>query len=406
MRQIAKPAAPALPRDAQALTEWLQAQTEALLPELTQISDAMYARPELGMEEHFACGLHTELLEKHGFTVTRHYCGMPTAYYAEYDSGKPGLTVGFLAEYDALPGIGHGCGHNVLGMASAGAGILLSRMIREVGGKVIVYGTPAEETEGAKVAMAREGAFDGLSFAMMAHPAAGWVRSGRSLALQPLQFEFHGKTAHAASCPWEGINALDAALVTMTAINALREHMRPDARVHGIIAEGGQAANVVPDYCRMQYYVRSATKKYNAELTEKVKRCAEAGALATGCTLDITEFEPPYDDLVTNEALMDVFAQALSDICGADISAPDENMGSLDAGQVSHICPTIHPYYDIANGTPAVAHSRELAACTITPYAHKTTGDTAAAMALCAYRVMNDSALYGRIREEFDRIGG
>lgn len=376
---------------------------QALLPELIALSDALYERPELGYEEFFACEQHTALLERHGFAVERNCCDLPTAYSAVFDSGKPGLTVAFLAEYDALPGIGHGCGHNLLGAASLGAGILLAQMLEQTGGKVIVFGTPAEETSGAKVRFARAGKFDSVDLAMLSHPtSSAWRRSGSSLALQPLQFEFFGKTAHAASHPWDGINALDAALVAMTAINALREHIRPDSRVHGIIVEGGQAANIVPEYCKVQYYIRSTTKSYNTILTKRIQKCAEAGALATGCRVEFSEFEAPYDNLITNQALMDVFDEALYALRGIHLAPADQNMGSTDMGQVSQACPAIHPYFDIANGTPANGHSRELAACTRTPYAYESMRDAACAMVLTALRVLQDPELYARIRAEFE----
>lgn len=376
---------------------------QALLPELIALSDALYERPELGYEEFFACEQHTALLERHDFAVERNCCDLPTAYSAVFDSGKPGLTVAFLAEYDALPGIGHGCGHNLLGAASLGAGILLAQMLEQTGGKVIVFGTPAEETSGAKVQFARAGKFDSVDLAMLSHPtSSAWRRSGSSLALQPLQFEFFGKTAHAASHPWDGINALDAALVAMTAINALREHIRPDSRVHGIIVDGGQAANIVPEYCKVQYYIRSTTKSYNTILTKRIKKCAEAGALATGCRVEFSEFEAPYDNLITNQALMDVFDEALYALRGIHLAPADQNMGSTDMGQVSQACPAIHPYFDIANGTPANGHSRELAACTRTPYAYESMCDAACAMALTALRVLQDPELYARIRAEFE----
>lgn len=381
----------------------LQPVLQQLQPQLIALSDAIYARPELGYEEFFACEQHTALLERHGFAVERNYCDLPTAYRAVYDSGKAGLTVAFLAEYDALPGIGHGCGHNILGATSLYAGLLLKELLAETGGKVVIFGTPAEETDGAKVRFARQGKFLGVDLAMLCHPTAGAPkRSGASLAIQPLQFEFFGKTAHAASQPWDGVNALDAALVAMTAINALREHTLPSSRIHGIIADGGKAANIVPEYCKVQYYIRSESTAYNRELTERIKKCAEAGALATGCRVEFSEFEAPYDNMITNEALMDVFADAFYAVRGEEMSPPDEHMGSTDMGQVSHACPAIHPYFDIANGVPANGHSREMAECTRTPYAYDSMRDTALSMALTAGRVMTDPALYARIRAEFE----
>lgn len=383
----------------------IRAAVETAAPELDELSRKLYENPELGYEEFKACAWHTQLLEQHGFAVERNYCDIATAYKATYEAKKPGLTIAFLAEYDALPGVGHGCGHNILGATSIGAGIGLKSVMDEIGGKVIVFGTPAEETSGAKVVFAEQGRFDDVDAAMMAHPSNATTRSGSSLALMPVRFEFYGKSAHAASDPWNGVNALDAAIVSINAINALREHILPTSRVHGVIAEGGVAPNVVPEYARADYYVRSTTKTYNEELVEKVKNCARAGALATGCRVEITRFELPYDNLVTNAALADAYAEALYDICGTTVQPPKSDMGSLDAGQVSQRCPTIHAWFDITNGKKGISgHSREFAACTLTPYAKEQMRNTSAALALTGARVASDPALYRRIREEFDSV--
>lgn len=371
-------------------------------PELDILSKNIYDNPELGYEEFKAAAWHVELLEKHGFTVETNVLDLPTAFVATYDSGKPGLKVGYLSEYDALPSIGHGCGHNILGATSTGAGIALSRVLDKVGGQVVVFGTPAEETSGAKVLFAEAGLFDDCDLALMAHPSVGYARSGKSLALYAIQFEFFGKTAHAASQPWVGVNALDAALVTMNAVNAMREHMLPTSRVHGVIIKGGEAANVVPEYTQVQYYVRSLQKSYNEELVDKVRRCAEAGALATGCTLKVTNYELPYDNLVTNHTMDDVFAESLYELAEIEIEPAREDLGSLDAGQVSHICPTIHPYFDVSDGKQVGGHTRELAECTITDYAKEQMRNTLAALTLTAYKIMDDPELYKRVKEEFE----
>src|SRR5690554_1000203 len=234
--------------------------------ELNELSLEIYKNPELGYEEHNACKLHSDLLVKYGFNVQNNFSGVETGFKAEYKSNKPGITVAYMAEYDALPGVGHGCGHNLLGTVSTGAGIVLKQIIDEIGETVIVFGTPAEETSGAKVTYVENNEFDGVDIAMMAHPGSDYTKSGTSLALEPIQFEFFGKTAHAAAAPEKGINALDAAIQTFNSVNALREHMRSDSRVHGVIIEGGKAANVVPEYAKVQYYVRSTTKTYNLEL--------------------------------------------------------------------------------------------------------------------------------------------
>ena len=379
----------------------ISALTRQIASELDDLSLRIYNSPELGYKEFKASSWHMELLNKYGFNIQERLCGLETGFKAIYDSGKNGLTVAFMAEYDALPGIGHGCGHNILGAASTGAGIILRSIADEIGGRVIVFGTPAEETSGAKVTFAEEGEFDGVDIAMIAHPASWYARSGSSLALMPLQFEFYGKPAHASSVPWEGINALDAAICTINAINALREHMRPDSRVHGVVIDGGKAANIVPEYSKVQYYVRSTAKSYNETLAERIKDCARAGALATGCRLEITQFEFSYDNLITNQALSRTFCAAMCDIAGIELDKPRENVGSSDVGQVSHICPTIHPYFDITNDRNVAGHSRELAEATLTDYAKEQMRNTVAALSLTAYRVMTDPALYAEIYEEF-----
>jgi len=373
-----------------------------LTPELNELSLEIYNNPELGYEEFKACKLHTDILRKHGFTVQDNFSGVETGFKAEYKSAKPGLTVAYMAEYDALPGIGHGCGHNLLGTVSTGAGIILKEIIDEIGGTVVVFGTPAEETSGAKVTYVENHEFDNIDIALMAHPGSTYTKSGTSLALEPVQFEFFGKTAHAAAAPEKGINALDAAIQTFNSVNALREHMRSDSRVHGVILDGGKAANVVPDYSKSQFYVRSTSKSYNMELLEKVKNCARGAALATGTELKITKFEFSYDNMVTNETLSNVFTKVIYEVAGIKMSEPSKNTGSIDAGQVSQVCPTIHPYFDISNDVNVIAHTREMASCTLTDYAKEQMKNTIAALVLTAAEVIKNPKLYEEIKHEFD----
>ena len=375
---------------------------DKITPELNALSLEIYNNPELGYEEFVACKLHTDILRKHGFTVEENFSGVETGFKAVYKGQKEGLTVAYMSEYDALPGIGHGCGHNLLGTVSTGAGIVLKHIIDEIGGTVIVFGTPAEETSGAKVIYVENKEFDGVDIAMMAHPASEYTKSGTSLALEPIQFEFFGKTAHAASAPEKGINALDGAIQTFNSVNALREHMRSDSRVHGVIMEGGRAANIVPEYAKVQYYVRSTTKTYNMELLEKVKNCARGAALATGTELKITKFEFNYDNMVTNETLSNVFNKQIYDIAGITMSEPPKSTGSIDAGQVSQVCPTIHPYFDVTNDKTIAGHTRELADSTLKDYAKEQMKNTIAALVLTAADVIQDKKLYEEIKYEFD----
>jgi amidohydrolase len=373
-----------------------------LTPELNELSLEIYNKPELGYEEFQSCRLHTEILKKYGFDVQTNFSGVKTGFKAEYKSRKPGLTVAYMAEYDALPGIGHGCGHNLLGTVSTGAGIVLKQIIDEIGGTVIVFGTPAEETSGAKVTYVENHEFDMVDIAMMAHPGNDYVKSGTSLALEPIQFEFFGKTAHAAASPDKGVNALDAAIQTFNSVNALREHFRSDSRVHGVILDGGKAANIVPEYSMSQFYVRSTSKTYNLELLEKVKNCARGAALATGCELKITKFEFNYDNMVTNHVLSNVFNEKIYEVAGIKMNEHLGGSGSIDAGQVSQVCPTIHPYFDITNDKNIVAHTREMANCTLTDYAKEQMKNTIAALVLTASEVIQNPKLYEEIKYEFD----
>ena len=372
-----------------------------LKTELIHLSTEIYKHPELGNEEVLASGLHMDLLKKYGFDVTAGYLEIPTAFRAEYRSGKPGPVIAYMAEYDALPGIGHGCGHNILGAVSSGAGILLSCLVDEIGGAVVVFGTPAEETNGAKVIMAERGAFHDIAIAMMAHPYSGHIKSGSSLAMVALQFEFRGKTSHAASAPEKGINALDGVINTFNNINALRQQVKSDARIHGIVKEGGKAANIIPDYCVAQFYVRAATKTYLLELTERVKNCARGAALASGTELTVSDYELSYDNLVTNQKLSSVYTEILAGY-GAVIEEPRPENGSLDAGNVSHICPAIHPYFDITERVPVNPHSTDFADCTLTDYAYDQMMITAKSLALTGANVIRDQDLFDAIQFEFE----
>lgn len=374
----------------------------AVRPELVELARQMYEHPELGFQEFLASGLHTAFLERHGFAVRRELCGFPTGYRADYSAAKPGPHVAFLAEFDALPDLGHGCGHNLVGACALGAGAALRSVLDELGGRVTVYGAPAEETSGGKVAFAEAGEFDDVDLAILCHPSNSWARSGSSLALEPVQFEFFGKPSHAASAPEQGVNALDAALVTMNAVNALREHVRSDARIHGIIAEGGRAANIVPDYTKVQYYVRATRKGYLAELAERVRNCGRAGALATGCEVKITRFEAAYDNLLTNETLCGVFAGELRRHYGIELEPPRESFGSTDLGNVSLKCPAIQPMFDITGDRSVAAHTKAMAEATQTGFAADSMERAACVMALTAAKVISEPTLLEKIREEFE----
>lgn len=338
--------------------------------ELCNLSDYIYEHPELGNEEYEAVRVITEFLSKNGFIIEQPYCGLKTAFKASFDSGKPGLIVGYLCEYDALPEIGHGCGHNMIGVMSAGAGVALSRILSQIGGKVIVFGTPAEETNGGKVILTKAGAFEELNAAMMVHPAGQTIESGSSSAIYPMEFIYKGRAAHAAGCPELGINALNSVIQLFNGIDALRQHVTSDVRIHGIITKGGVAANIVPEQAVAQFYLRAAEKDTLDELIKKVTKIAKGAALMTGATLEINKFELDYDNLITNEILSEAFNENLRILGINNIREGEKSPGSSDIGNVSQVTPTIHPYIGITHGS-IVGHSREMAKATITEFAHE-----------------------------------
>ncbi|RFB18737.1 M20 family peptidase [Bacillus sp. HNG] len=366
-----------------------------------EISAYIGANPELGHEEFKACKILTDELKKHKFNVEIGTAGLPTAFEATFDSGKPGATIGIMSEYDALPELGHACGHNLIGTMGIAAGIGLSKVIHETGGKVIVYGTPAEETKGGKVTMAEQGIFDHLDVAMMVHPLSHYEKSGASLAMDAIQFEFFGKAAHAAAAPHEGINALDAVLQTFSSINALRQHITSDARIHGIISEGGKAANIVPDYAVAQFYVRAASRTYVNELVEKVKKCAQGAALQTGATMDWSFYEFSYDDMVTNETFSDAFTDTLIDL-GVNPEEIHERAegGSLDMGNVSHVVPSIHPYIKICD-EPFACHTHGFREAALSNQGKEAMILGAKTMALTGYKILTEPQLLEKIKKEF-----
>ncbi|MDR1834899.1 MAG: M20 family metallopeptidase [Fusobacteriaceae bacterium] len=371
------------------------------LDDFKKINEFLYENPELGHKEYKATEAHQSLLKKYGFSVEGNYCGLPTAFLARWSAGKPGPRIAFLAEYDALPGIGHGCGHNILGVTSDAAGIILKEALGgELAGELFVIGTPAEETDGAKVHMADAGAFDDMDAVMIVHPdSEAHHITGTSQAMEAIRFTFRGKTAHAAHAPHEGINALDGVITFFNAVNAMRQEIPSSARIHGIISEGGKAANVIPDLAVADFYVRSRKLKDLQILVERVKNCARGAALATGATLSMENYEASFADLVTNKKLADLYQKNLREIGVTDIRSKDMG-GSTDAGNVSHRCPTIHPNFPLS-AKHLVSHSTELAAATIAPEAYKGMKEAAMALAMTAADLMKDPALLTEVKEEF-----
>ncbi|MEW5570471.1 M20 family metallopeptidase [Rossellomorea marisflavi] len=370
-----------------------------------EISHAIHDRPEIGNEEFYASKTHAELLESEGFTVERGVAGHETALLARRKSDKPGPAIAFLAEYDALPGLGHACGHNIIGTTSVSAAIALSKVIDETGGEVVLFGTPAEEggpNGSAKGSFVKHGLLEGIDAALMVHPANSTRITSNSLAVDPLDFEYIGKPAHAAGSPHHGINALDAVIGLFNGINALRQHVTDDVRIHGIITHGGDAPNIVPEYAKARFFIRAATRKTCSEVTARVKAIAEGSALATGAKLNVIAFQNEVDNLVLNRTYDAVFKEELERL-GEYVSTEERNgLGSTDAGNISQVVPTIHPYIQIGPQS-LVAHTDEFREAAKSPKGDEALILGAKGLALTALRLVTDGDVLAEIKEEFTR---
>lgn len=370
---------------------------------LIALSQAIHADPELGYQEQRASARIAELLALNGFSVTRPYGGLDTAYRADAAGRDGGPTVAILAEYDALPDIGHACGHNLIAMMGTAAAIGVRSVIQDLAGRVSAIGTPAEEGGGGKVALVRAGGFADIDAAMMVHPSARTLSSRTSLASSRVDLEFWGTAAHAAAQPDRGVNALDGVLQTFNNVNAMRQQLRPEARVHGIIAAGGSAANIIPDYAMAKFSIRALDRRYQQEVLGRFIACAEGAATATGTKLKATVVENSgYENMMFSTPLAERWAERVRDL-GQTVQTVtgDERMGSTDMGNVSQILPAIHPYIGItAEGTPG--HSTAFRDAAVTPIAHENALAAAKAMALLTIDVLTDPPLLAAARAEFD----
>ncbi len=376
---------------------------------LLEISRSIHAHPELGDQEVQSSALLAGELEARGFAVERGFCGRKTAFLAR--KGKPGAgprpRVAFLAEYDALPGIGHGCGHNLIATSALAAGLGLGAVAEEVGGEVWVVGTPAEETDGAKVAMAKAGAFAGLDAALMIHPYDGNFSHTESLAMDAIEVVYSGAPAHAAASPWEGRNALDALIILFSSLNALRQQLRPDARVHGIVTDGGKAPNIIPDRAAARFYVRALDRAYLDGLVVKFRACAEAAALATSTEVLIRNYEASFDDMVNNDSLALRMASYLREGLGSGPfrHSPD-SFGSIDMGNVSHLVPAVHVLVDVTGGRKMTIHTPEFRDNARSSQAEAAAIRAGKGLALTGLDVLSDPVFRSQVRKEFEAPRG
>jgi len=369
---------------------------------LRSLNERIYRNPEPGHREHKAMAWLCEALEEEGFSVRRGVAGMRTAFQARWGEGRPAVAI--LAEYDALPGLGHGCGHNFIAAAAVGAAVGVRRAGLRGPGSVVVLGCPAEEGAvpgaGGKVVLVGAGAFRDIDCAMMVHPSTRTVVEVSSTARAALSISFTGKASDPAESPELGVNALEGLIQTFNAFNALRQYLPEGARIHGIITEGGASPQVVPDYAEARVYVRARDSAGLARLYERVKCCAEGAALAIGSEVNVEHYARTYDALITNRALAGVFRANLESL-SVEVGAPAIGAGSTDMGNVSSVVPAVHPYVQVG-GVSAPVHTRAFGDATVSRDGHAALLIAAKALAMTAIDVLSDPVLRRRMKAEFE----
>jgi amidohydrolase len=402
--------------DRQALYDAVLARIDEERGTILGVADAIHARPELALEERFAADLLARTIEGYGFAVERGAGGVETAFKARRRGAGDGPAIGFLAEYDALPGLGHGCGHNLIAGSNLAAAVGLAAVIDRLPGEVMLIGTPAEEDKGGKLLMIAGGAFDDVDVALSSHHAGDATTiateppQGTCLAVASLRFEYAGKTAHAASDPQEGINALNAVIHLFVGLDALRQHVTPDVRIHGIVTDGGKAPNIVPDYAAAEFFFRAATREGLQALVARGIKVAEGAATMTGARLTVSQPMPAYDDVRPNYALGRLLqskfpAAGLEERAGAHgRRQTGPGAYSTDLGNVSRRVPTAAIQFAISE-TPIRGHSTEVVACSISDLGRENALKTGKALALAAVDLLADPSIIDAVRAEFDRPG-
>lgn len=375
---------------------------DGLRKRLTDLSDDIFRNPELGLEEEKTSAKMQVLLKEAGFNVEPGIAGMPTAFRASLGTGSPKIAL--LAEMDALPEIGHGCGHNIAGTASVGAGAalaaILPKYLKPGSGTLVVLGTPAEELGKGKIEMCKAGVFDDIDGAMMVHGSSKRKVIKNFLGLVRLNFVFHGKTSHAAAYPEEGVNALDALILFFNSIGLLRQQLRGDVRVHGIITEGGKAPNIIPDRAEASFYVRARDLKELSSVRERVISCAQGAALSTGCTMDVAEVGDLNAPMKINRAFAEVYRRSLErlGLC-EEYDSPEKSAGSSDIGNVSQVIPAIHPHVPIRPGINI--HTREFAQATCSPDGHRALMEGVKALGLTALELLFEPGALEAVKKDF-----
>jgi len=372
--------------------------------QLKKLALKIHDNPELGLKEYKASAWLSQYLEEQDFTVENGICDMPTAFRATYGEGKP--VIGLLAEYDSLPVVGHACGHNLICMIAVGAAVSSKQVVDRYGGSVVVIGTPAEENYGGKIVMTTKGAFADLDVAMLVHPDTVDAATIFALACQQMTIEFFGKSSHASANPTEGINALDAMILSFNNINALRQHIQSTARIHGIITHGGIAPNIVPDYSAGTFYIRASDDAYLDELLQKVLNCFKSAATATGARLEYKQDELRYATMRNNMALAQLYVNNMCMI-GREVKIPRSklsfiNTGSTDMGNVSQVTAAIQPVVAIAPKS-VLSHSPEFAAAAASEDGINGMYDAAKALAMTVFDLLSNPDNLKKVRYEFNR---
>jgi amidohydrolase len=384
--------------------EKIAAVAKSIEKELYAIATSMYENPEVSFEEHKTSETLRNYLEHEGFSVEAGAGGLGTAFVARKSSGKKNPRVGFLIEMDALPGIGHACGHNIVATASSGAAVVLSRVARSFGvsGSVFCFGTPAEESGFGKVKLASEGVFDGLDAAMMIHPSSKRIVDKGYLSLKKMTVTFRGKAAHAAAYPEQGVNALDALILFFNAVGLMRQQLHEDVRVHGIITEGGVAPNIIPERTSAYFYVRARSAQTVEKTAEKLRDCAKGAAKASGCRVSVRDRYFTLEPMRINPVLAEVYREGMAKVgLKEDPVAKDKNLGSSDIGNVSTRVPTIQPLVPIVRGKRVEIHTHDFREATVAKGGKRGMMEGVVLLAYTGYRVLSDPGLRKEVRKAF-----
>ncbi|GGG96179.1 M20 family peptidase [Staphylococcus pragensis] len=372
-----------------------------------EISHRIHERPELGNEEIFASRTLIDKLKENGFDIETDIAGHATGFIATYDSEKEGPTIGYLAEYDALPGLGHACGHNIIGTSSVLAGSALKQVVDNVGGKVVVLGCPAEEggeNGSAKASYVKAGVINDIDIALMIHPGNETYPTINTLAVDVLDIKFYGKSAHASENADEALNALDAMISYFNGVAQLRQHIKKGQRVHGVILDGGKAANIIPDFTHARFYTRARTRKELDVLTEKVNQIARGAAIQTGCDYEFGPIQNGVNEFIKTPKLDQLFEKYANEV-GEDVSHDDFGFGSTDTGNVSHIVPTIHPHVKIGSRN-LVGHTHRFREAAASVHGDQALIRGAKIIALMGLELIENKGLFDDVVQQHSHIKG